>query len=191
MIKKTISLGTKTIEIFDDITSLFFRQRIYDICKTSYFRLGWNDSAIPERKPYDYNLHSIYNEADIESLNILPLITETEIMDSLKDLKITQCVVNLSVASDVNFAHTHPEKKVLLYYPNLEWQEGWAGETVFYSEDLKEIVYTSQYTPGRFIVFDAEIPHSIRAQSNTGPKHRFTLSMFWSQSFIRTLNSFF
>jgi hypothetical protein len=179
MIKQTISVGNKTIEIFDDATPLSFRHRVYDTCKTSYFRLGWNDSAIPERKPFDYNLHSTYNEHDIENLGILPIITSTKIIDSLDNLKIKQCIVNLSVASDVNFAHTHPEKKVLLYYANLEWQEGWAGETVFYSEDLKDIVYTSQYTPGRFIVFDADIPHSIRPQSTIGPKHRFTLSLFW------------
>ena len=45
--------------------------------------------------------------------------------------------------------------------------------------DKKDIIYTSPYTPGRIIVFDATIPHAIRPQSVIGPKFRFTLASFF------------
>jgi Rps23 Pro-64 3,4-dihydroxylase Tpa1-like proline 4-hydroxylase len=78
----------------------------------------------------------------------------------------------------VYYAHTHGEDKVLLYYINMEWKEGWHGETQFYSDDLKEVKYTSPYTPGRLILFDGKIPHTMRPQSIIAPKFRFSLSMF-------------
>ena len=78
-----------------------------------------------------------------------------------------------------NFIHSHPEKLAILYYVNLDWEDGWHGETLFYNESGKEIVFASPYTPGRVIVFDASIPHTIRPQSVIGPKFRFTLSIFF------------
>jgi hypothetical protein len=64
-----------------------------------------------------------------------------------------------------------------LYYANLEWEQHWHGETLFYSEDLNEIDLAIRYTPGRIVVFDATIPHSIRPQSNVANNYRFTYAM--------------
>ena len=92
---------------------------------------------------------------------------------------LSKTILNLSVPSDVHYTHTHQEKKILLYYLNLEWRDGWHGETHFYSEDLTSIQYSSPYTPGRLIVFDANIPHTIRPQSIIAPNHRFTLALIY------------
>ena len=66
-----------------------------------------------------------------------------------------------------------------LYYVNLNWEDGFYGETFFYnSKDLSKIEFASVYKPGRIILFDGHIPHAIRPQSIKGPKFRFTLSVF-------------
>lgn len=50
---------------------------------------------------------------------------------------------------------------------------------LFYnSKDLSKIEFASVYKPGRIILFDGHIPHTIRPQSIKGPKFRFTLSVF-------------
>jgi hypothetical protein len=64
-----------------------------------------------------------------------------------------------------------------LVYVNLDWQDGWHGETLFYSESQKEIVFASPFTPNRVVVFDAKIPHTIRPQSHIAPFYRFTLTL--------------
>jgi hypothetical protein len=64
---------------------------------------------------------------------------------------------------------------------NQEWRDGWHGETLFFSENLKEIVHAMVYTPGRVVVFDGNIPHAIRPQSIIGPQFRYTLAMVFDK----------
>ena len=77
---------------------------------------------------------------------------------------------------DVHYLHIHQKQQVCLYYVNLDWRDGWHGETLFYDNKGEEIVYTSKYTPGRIIVFSDNQVHSIRPQSHTGPQFRFTVT---------------
>jgi SM-20-related protein len=90
-------------------------------------------------------------------------------------------MVNLSKPADPNFTHCHPKQVVCLYYANLNWHPNFAGETLFYTEDQKEIRYGSTYTPNRLVIFDGEIPHTIRAQNITGPNYRFSISIFFNK----------
>ena len=94
--------------------------------------------------------------------------------------KLSKIVCNLVKPDDVHYIHAHPDQHACLFYVNLDWRDGWHGETLFYNlEDLKEVAYTSLYIPGRIILFDGSIPHAIRPQSVKGPKFRFTLSLFF------------
>jgi len=90
--------------------------------------------------------------------------------------------VNLSTPTDCHWAHTHKDHTVLLYYVNKHWKHDWAGETMFFNDDLSEVAYASVYKPGRIIVFDGEIPHSVRPQSSIAPNYRFTLSLFFKNN---------
>jgi hypothetical protein len=69
----------------------------------------------------------------------------------------------------------------VLYYVNLEWQDGWHGETLFYDESLKNIVFASPYIPGRIVVFDGSIPHTIRPQSYIASHYRFTFALIYNK----------
>ena len=169
--------GEKELHVFDNTFALSFRNFAYSFIKNSYFKIGWSDSDVPERKSHDYFLHSDYKEQDLEDLGILKALENTAVWDFIKDYKVEKSIVNLSTPSDVNYVHVHPEDKILLYYANVEWKEGWHGETQFYSEDLTRIQFSSPYTPGRLILFDANIPHAIRPQSIVAPQFRFTFAM--------------
>ena len=87
--------------------------------------------------------------------------------------------VTLTHAGDHYYTHCHGEDEmVILYYANLEWRDGWAGETMFYN-DRRESIKSYDYVPGRIIKFDGKQPHSIRPQSFIGPQYRFTISTFF------------
>jgi hypothetical protein len=94
---------------------------------------------------------------------------------------LKKCVLNLSTPADVNFVHAHPEDKILLYYVNLDWRDGWHGETLFFDETGKRIMFASTYTPNRLIAFDAKIPHTIRPQSHIASFYRFTLALVYTK----------
>jgi hypothetical protein len=92
--------------------------------------------------------------------------------------------VNLGIPTDCHQLHTDiagsltgfDECLSLLYYVNCDWNINWGGETLFYSNDLHNIEYTSIFKPGRIIIFDGAIPHSARPQAVLSTQHRFTLA---------------
>jgi|TARA_B100001996_G_C18639865_1_gene585217 hypothetical protein len=89
--------------------------------------------------------------------------------------------VNLGLVNDSHNIHVDAPKpghgKTVLIYPNKEWKPEWGGETVFYEEDMKELVYLNPYVPGRILIFDGSIPHCAKPQALRGPKYRFTIAM--------------
>lgn len=175
MIEHTVELNKK-IRVYDDLFTAEERSNFYGFANSSYFRLGWADGAIVENQIHRF-LHSTYSNDDLIRLGILDAIRNSEAAHELDGYTTSKCILNLSTPADANFVHVHPEDKILLYYVNLEWRDGWHGETLFFTENHKDIVFASPYTPGRLISFDAKIPHSIRPQSHLAHFYRFTLAI--------------
>jgi hypothetical protein len=170
----------KRIAIYDDLFTLDQRQQIYTFANTSLFQIGWADGAIIENHKYRF-LHSVYSQDDLQRLKVLDFITNSEAAGELDGFVLSKAILNLSTPSDANFYHAHSEDKILLYYVNMEWRDGWHGETLFFDEPCKNIVYANPYTPGRLISFDAKIPHSIRPQSHIASFYRFTLALVFNK----------
>jgi len=166
----------KKITVYDDMLDHSLRQHIYKFATTSLFQIGWADGNIVENQKHQF-LYSNYSEHDLVNLRILDALEKTVVYKEFDGYRIKHAILNLSTATDVNFVHSHPEDKVVLYYVNLDWQDGWHGETLFFDESQKNIEFASPYTPGRIIVFDAKIPHTIRPQSHIAAKFRFTLAI--------------
>lgn len=168
----------KIIQAYDDLFDFKYRNDIYQFVKQSLFRIGWVDSETPETIKHEF-IHSTYTKEDVDKLGFFEQLKKTPVIDHIKDLEHKHTKVNLSTPSDSNFIHSHQEKLVVLYYVNLYWGNGWHGETLFYDKYGKDIAFASPYIPGRIIVFDGSIPHTIRPQSIIGPKFRFTISSFF------------
>jgi hypothetical protein len=180
--KKLILENNKTIDIYDDVFSMTSRINWYDFAmKSQYSLITWGDTIEPEKQPHNSYLHRKLLEDDMVTLGFINALQDTPIWDHVKDLTYMHSIINLSTPSDVNYIHAHTWEKVgILYYMNLTWLDGWHGETQFYSENNKEVQYTSPYTPGRVIVFDPSIPHTIRPQSIISSQYRFTLANFFA-----------
>lgn len=178
--KKLTFEGGKTLNVYDDLFSLSFRLSAYTFALSSHFKIGWGDGITEERIAHRY-LHSLFSPDDVMRLGIIEQIRNSSAGAELDGYTLEKTVLNLSVPSDTHFVHTHPEEKILLYYVNPEWQDGWHGETLFYDEACKDIVFATPYTPGRLISFSGSIPHAIRPQSRTGPLHRFTLALIFNK----------
>jgi hypothetical protein len=52
----------------------------------------------------------------------------------------------------------------LLYYPMREWQQNWAGETIFYGAN-GQVTHSVTPKPRRAVMFDARVPHAGLAPS--------------------------
>ena len=173
------------IHVFEDEMPFNSRSNLYNFCADAQFKLGWGDGNHVEENKYVANIHSTWSRKDIQHVNkecnfifyLKKCISET---NWFTNKFLERVELNLVRSDDVHYIHSHPGRQVVLYYANLDWEDGWYGETLFYHpHDLNKVCFTSTYKPGRIILFDGGIPHAIRPQSIKAPKYRFTLSLFF------------
>ena len=167
--------------VYDDVFDSAFSDFLYSFALASNFSIGWADSQDLDKRQYP-SLYSPFSEADLNRLGIVDALQKSKVAKELDGYNITQCVLNLSTASHVNFIHTHPQEKVILVYVNQEWRDGYHGETLFFDNTKKSIIFASPYTPNRVIAFDGACNHTIRPQSHLAPYYRFTLSIFMNKN---------
>ena len=166
------------IETFDNIVDFETRNNLFRGCKTSPYSLGWKDNNLLEDSPD--NLHCYWNIETLNQSGLVPYLNNIQSKYFKFDInKVVMTEVNLVRSDDVYYTHTHPGQWVALYYANLNWEDGWYGETIFYDkQDQNKVIFTNTYTPGRISFIDGSIPHAVRPQSIKGPKFRFSVSIF-------------
>jgi SM-20-related protein len=174
----TFSSGKK-LWTFDNLISLEDRYNAFIAMKRSNFQLGWKDTETEEGSKYDY-FYSLYNNRDLDNLKVYHTIMNSPVSELVQGMTLSKAIVNLSTPSNVYFLHAHPEKRVILYYANMDWSPNWHGETLFYDEACRDIECAVSYIPGRIAVFDGSVPHTIRPQSFAASQLRFTLSLLFN-----------
>ena len=164
------------IEIFDNEVSFADMQFIYEYVLNSNFRLGWEDRD----DKHVSNIYSAYTKKEADTCSLTKHLKRISKKSKFKINvdNFDRCIVNLSKCGDNYFNHTHAGLIVMLYYANLEWNESYAGETLFYDNSLINVESAVSFVPGRIVIFDGTIPHTIRPQSTYGPDYRFTISYF-------------
>ena len=169
------------ISYYDDVVPTALRHQINEFCLKSTYMLGWQDSQDPSK--YVPNLHSNWTMRDLDRVQIAPYLQECiDKTPWFTQKTVSKVVINLVRPMDVHYIHHHRNDHVALYYVNLDWEDGWYGETIFYDEfDENNIIFTSPYVPGRMILFDGNIPHAIRPQSIDGPKFRISITLFFDE----------
>jgi hypothetical protein len=178
--KELFVQGGKRLCVYDDLFDSHYKGFVYNFAQLSNFSIGWPDGCIVEKQANRF-IHSVFSEEDVNRLGILEQIKNSKAANELTGYTLNKTILNLSTAADTNYVHTHDEEKILLYYVNLEWFDGWHGETLFFSEDYKDVVFASPYTPGRLISFNGKIPHTIRPQSHIAAQYRFTLALIFNK----------
>lgn len=168
----------KEIHVFDGVLTESVKNKIFSIARNASYKFAEHDTIVPEFHANDQHLVGYCEHEYVNDFFLPELSRPQEIAERIDGLKIQNAFFNVSTPSGVNFVHTHVQPWVLLYYVNLHWPPGAFGETHFYTEDSKDVQYTSTFTPGRIVLFNGSIPHTIRPQSIIGPSHRFTLTMF-------------
>ena len=166
------------VEVLDNVFDYGYQEEIYDICARSSYGLGWIDNGDIENRN-KLNFHCTINPHHIQDSKIDEKILKTRFGKELIGWKLDFGVINVSHPGQTYYEHTHPNQKVVLYYPNLRWNREWGGETLFYDNKGKNLIFASEYKSNRLILFDGEIPHSIRAPSYLADQYRFTMSFFY------------
>lgn len=174
LVKDIVTEDGKSLKVFDDAMSHNWHHNAYLFVKSSMFGLGWGDN--PEVS--NVYLHSSYSDDDIANYNPLSGICCEDLKSLIGEKKIIKCVVNLTHPTDTYFYHTH-KGTTLLIYNNQRWSPDWAGETMFYNRKIDDVICAVMPTPRRAVLFDGEIPHSLRPHSVQAYQHRFTTAIMF------------
>jgi hypothetical protein len=175
-----IDMNGRQLHVFDGAVDFSEREHIYSVVKNSVYKIGNEDADAIETAQHKY-MCSYYNGEDVDTVGLLRFIQDTPVQSLIDGLPLIRAHVNLSTPTDCHWAHDHRGQLGLLYYVNKHWKHDWAGETMFFNDDLSEVCFASVYKSGRIILFDGEIPHSVRPQSSVAPTYRFTLSLFFQK----------
>jgi len=179
MNSKQISIGNKKIEIYDDVFTASEKIYMYEFANNSRYIVERVPNTLPERLKYRKTLKCGFTLKD--SLNF-KFFHNKFVLDYIKSnkLKFERCYINLCGAGDTYQYHVDtPTEGVVtgLYYLNLEWDPVWEGETHFSDENMKEILYTSSFLPGRLVFFDGTIPHKSSQPAAIAPYYRFVFAV--------------
>lgn len=167
------------IKVFDNVFSRKFQDDMYVYAKNSYFQLGITDSEEYIESPS--HISSSYSREDIDRIGFLDRLRESEVGKHIENYEFFKATVNLSKPVDIHYPHTHPNDLVALYYINTAWKVDWGGETLFFRDDFKEILYASIYTPNRVILFEPDIPHMLKPHTIHAPNLRMTIAVFFNR----------
>ena len=94
------------LNVFDDKVPFIVRDNLWNYCINSTYRLGWEDTDVPEK--YDLNIHSHWSTKELESTEILPHIKKCiDETDWFTNTKLSKVVCNLVRPDDVHYLHIH------------------------------------------------------------------------------------
>lgn len=166
------------IDTYDDLFSHEERTRLWRFLNSSFFKITGFDTDVST----SYNqIYAKYSQDDLNNFGI----TKTEAFQQLDSIhsfskrSIKQIRVNCSTPTEECNFHTDGIKGsvTFLYHANLIWKPEWLGYTIFGSQNLKEVIHTSFFTPGRVIVFDGSIPHMVVPPSVFAKGHRLSFAI--------------
>lgn len=170
------------IKIYDNVFSEKEQKIIYENCLGAPYTIGWNDTEEAKESHFycGLGLDAWQNRnQDKDLLEFLNTLEGSQPYQKNINKILDKTIINCDTIADSHTLHDHKNQEVILYYACLDWKDGFGGETFFYDDQGKEVVYTSPYTPNRMIVFDGEILHRFNGPSIIGPKFRFSISTFF------------
>ena len=145
-----------------------YRRSLCPVCGTDFHKKYGDLGKIPED-----NICTAIFGSSLRMENFSQLINPEK-------YEFSNAYVNMGLVNDSHEIHVDAPSKgqgiTMLIYPNIEWGANHGGETVFYEEDKREMVYLNPYVPGRICIFDGSIPHCAKPQALVGPKYRFTIA---------------
>lgn len=131
----------------------------------------WNKYIAGNKKSDLTKIDYSHDETFMNS-DIFPLWQKIQMLTGGR--KLTQCYINGYTYGTDGYVHTDVARKdnvsnmlheTILIYCNQVWDINYGGETVFFSEDKKDIVFSSLPKKNRIVIFDASIPHVARTVS--------------------------
>ena len=164
------------IKIIDDIFPYHFHERLFDYTITSQYIPNHESNRFS--KKYTTKFACPLSKTDFFNTGLIPYIKK--IANEIgQDLFLTKYYIghySKSTSADAHIDANNKNRITILIYPNLEWDDLWAGDIKFYSVNspFHRVV---DFKPGRVIVFDSNIKHKVMPLSSIAEMDRFSIAI--------------
>lgn len=173
-----VAIGALRVLAFDGLLNAQDQATLHQVLKQSAYTRS--EFALPETAEYRHWAVDI----DLAVAARLPIRAAADRalahFDSAHRYRLYRCYVNVAQYGDMLFSHTDclPGAGELtgLWYVCERWEADWGGETMFFDHDM-DVRAAIQPRPGRFALFNGEIPHAGRPPNRVCYASRFTLAM--------------
>lgn len=180
--KEITTSNGKSIKVFDDLFSYRERCNMFAMMRKIPFQFWAAYDTLLTDQESSFIVKSAWDNEHFYNFGILDLPGAEPIRDVLKDYLLERSWVNLGTPIDRTRYHSDSSRPgciSMLFYLNVHWDKEWDAPTIFRSDDLEDIEYTSEYKPGRVVLFDSDIPHKATHAPMEAKQFRFTLNTLW------------
>lgn len=173
-LRRTIEIEGKQVLVFDALFPPTTMRLLYEFLRGSSF--SWRTTDGPA------SAHSIRWSVRIDTAaaSAMPFFGDvtrivTELGQDAGPLRLGRIYANFNLYGEIHYPHKDGANVVTaLYYANVEWDDEWQGETVFYEGG--EPAYVVPPRPGRLVVFDGRIKHRGSPPSRESFEPRLTIA---------------
>ena len=164
------------IEVLDGVLNYAEMQDAYIECTNSLYKI--NHSGFDLLHHNSSRMVSVLEENHLKS-NIPFLKISNILVEMFGEIKLEDAYINAYGTHTPTVIHSDASSDrdvTVLYFANIEWSPHYGGETLFYNDDLTEVVKGVTLRSGRFVVFDSKIPHCAKSPSSNCPVNRYTIA---------------
>lgn len=170
-------LSSGCIEVFDGLVSENLVNALFESIHQPVYKFGQKSNPGDEFGFWIANIDEETRE-NVPALRKLWQVVDQKITGKM--FAIERMYVNAYNYGDCPTVHVDNANEgffTVLYYANYEWNYNWSGETVFYNDEMNEIVRAVYPRPGRIVAFDSRIPHVAREPNRICPVVRYTIAI--------------
>jgi len=177
------SVDNHTIHVVDGLIGADMVRVMFTFLRALPFSLSDYDTDATE-----HILHWKH-EFDLAKLASHPLlrvwhdriVARTHALFADRPLKLSRVHVNCHPYGDLQHAHHDISPGVTaLYFANVDWQDDWQGETIFYGGD-GEPFHAVAPRPGRVLCFPGDLVHRGGVPSRACPEPRFSVAFKFAE----------
>lgn len=179
--KKILNYQNKKIAVYNNVFYQRENYAIYDLIVNANFTRTNIDVYLLNNIDRDAKWWGIIEPTSKLSSMINPRYMSSIDLFDWNNVAIKDQYINYSTSNTVDNIHSDVTEDdgnfyTILHYANHFWDVNWHGETLFYSDDCKEVVHTQIIEPGTVIVFDSRIQHCAIPCTIAAQHPRFTIA---------------
>jgi len=155
------------IKILDNIFPYHYHQSLFNYTISSRYFPNHGSNPFSKEKNFTTRFACNLSKNDFFNTGLVPYIKKiaNEIGQDLFLMKYYIGHYSKSTSTDSHNDSSGPNHVTILVYPNIEWEDLWAGDIKFYS-DNSPFHRVVDFKPGRVIVFDSTIRHKVMPLSS-------------------------